>query len=136
VKSHLFIIALLATAPLALTDDTIKSKVVDAETHSVIETIADTKGRILKKTRFYFDEHNWAKSAVHYDTKGAVRYKESFKRNSAGKVLEAWLYSAENKLLGKRIYHYDPSGKVARIDDYDAAGQPIKAQRAEAVSRR
>ncbi len=132
---------LLAASLPALGEDTIKSKVIDAETHSMTETIADTKGRVLKKTRFFFDEKNWSKGAVHFDAAGNVRYKELFRRDGTGRVLEARLFSKDDKPLGKRVYNYDGAGQVARIDDYDANGQLIakeqpQVQRAQPVRKK
>jgi hypothetical protein len=129
--------ALLALSTLpAFGEATIKSKIVDAETQSLTETISDTKGRIIKKTRFFFDEHNWSKGAIHFTTKDEVKYKEVFKRDSSGRLLEAHLFDKDDRKLGKRIYHYDGAGKLLRIDDYDARGQAlVPARRAEPVRK-
>ena len=108
-------------------DGTIKSKIVDRENHSVTEIIADTKGRVQKKTQFFFDDNNWAKGAIHFDAKDGVRYKEVFKRDGKGLVLQTWLYSAEDKVLGHREFQYDAKRKVVRVDDYDAASRLIPA---------
>ena len=127
----------LFLAASAFAEDTIKSKVIDAETHSVTETIADTKGRILKKTRFFFDDNNWSRGAIHFDPKGDVKYKEVFKRDSSGRILEARLFSKADQSLGRRVYQYDASGTLQRIDDYDAAGRLIpQAQRAVPVKKK
>jgi hypothetical protein len=126
----------VATLP-ALGEATIKSKVVDAENQSVTETISDTKGRIIKKTRFFFDANNWSKGAIHFTTKDEVKYKEVFKRDASGRLLEAHLFDKDDRKLGRRIYHYDGSGKLIRIDDYDANGQAIlPARRAEPVRKK
>jgi hypothetical protein len=118
-------------------EDTIKSKVVDAETQSVTETISDTKGRIIKKTRFFFDANNWSKGAIHFTTKDEVKYKEVFKRDASGRLLEAHLFDKDDRKLGKRLYQYDASGKLLRIDDYDAKGQAIlPARRAEPLRKK
>jgi len=126
----------LATAP-APAQDTIKSKVVDPENHSVTETIADSKGRILKKTRFFFDDHNWSRGAIHFTIKDEVKYKEVFKRDPAGRLTEARLFDKDDKSLGKRIYHYDGGGTLVRIDDFDATGrQIVPTRRAEPARRK
>jgi hypothetical protein len=114
----------LSFVPAALAKEaTIKSKIVDAATNSVTEIVSDSKGKIIKKTVFYFDVNNWTTGAVHYDTSGKVKYKESYKRNAAGQMTESYLYSPEDKLLGHRTFAY--SGKSVQIDDYDAAGRLI-----------
>lgn len=121
----------------AFAEDTIKSKVVDAENHTMTETIADKKGRIIKKTRFFFDANNWSKGAIHFTTKDEVKYKEVFKRDTAGKILEARLFDKNDKSLGKRVYHYDDRGTIVRIDDYDASGRQLTpARRAEPVKKK
>jgi hypothetical protein len=129
-------IVLLATSA-APAEDTIKSKVVDPENNSVTETISDTKGRIIKKTRFFFDANNWSKGAIHFTTKDEVKYKEVFKRDGTGRILEAHLFDKDDKKLGRRIYHYDAAGKIMRIDDYDAGGRLLApARRAEPVRKK
>jgi hypothetical protein len=117
------LVALLVPLCAAVADDTIKSKVVDAENHTMTETIADTKGRVIKKTRFFFDDNNWSKGAIHFDPKDEVKYKEVFKRDSTGRLLETRLFDKDDKSLGKRVCQYDSNGKLLRIDDYNAAGQ-------------
>jgi hypothetical protein len=141
--SRLFATMLLRLAVLAglagpaLADGTIKSKVVDAEANTVTETLSDTKGRIIKKTRFFFDANNWSKGAIHFTTKDEVKYKEVFKRDASGRLLEAHLFDKDDRKLGRRVYQYDGAGKLLRIDDYDASGQAIvPARRAEPVRKR
>lgn len=130
------LLALFAT-PAFCADNTIKSKVVDPENNSVTETISDAKGRIIKKTRFFFDANNWSKGAIHFTTKDEVKYKEVFKRDASGRILEAHLFDKDDKKLGKRIYHYDAGGTLVRIDDYDAAGQLMTpARRAEPARKK
>ncbi len=131
----LFALLLLATPSMSQGEVTFKSTVIDPETHAVTETIADSKGKILRKTTFYFDENNWAKSAIHYDTEGNVRYKEVNKRDGAGHVIETWIYGKDDKVLGRRTFTYTADGKQADVKDFDAQGRPIaKAVRATAVA--
>ncbi len=106
-------------------DVTFKSKVIDPETNGVTETIADSKGKILKKTTFYFDENNWSKSAIHYDLKGNVRYKEVYKRDASGRVIESWIYSKDDKVLGRNTFTYNADGTTADVKSFDAQGRPI-----------
>lgn len=125
------------TAQAAWAEATIKSKVVDAENHSVTETLADSKGRIIKKTRFFFDTNNWSKGAIHFTTKDEVKYKEVFKRDASGRLLETRLFDKDDKSLGKRVCQYDGGGTLIRIDDFDASGRPIvPARRAEPVRKK
>ena len=109
----------------AWADGTIKSKIIDRSNHSVTEIIADTKGRVQKKTQFFFDDNNWAKGAIHFDAKDGIRYKEVFKRDGKGQMVQTWLYSAEDKVLGHRDFQYDAKGKAVKVDDFDATGRLI-----------
>lgn len=120
-----FTAAFFSIASLAPAADTIKSKVVDEENHSVTETISDAHGKLQKKTVFYFDDNNWSKGAVHYTLDNTIRYKETFMRDSKGLMLQTWLYSKDDKVLGHRVFRYDGSGKLERIDDFDANGQQL-----------
>ena len=133
---RVFLLLFAFTLP-ASAEDTIKSKVVDPDNHSVTETLADTKGRIIKKTRFFFDDNNWSKGAIHFGEKDVVKYKEVFKRDAGGRLLETRLFDKDDKSLGKRVCQYDGSGKLLRIDDYDAADRLLTpAQRAVPVKRK
>lgn len=127
---------LLALTLSALADGTIKSKVVDAENHTMTETISDSKGAVIKKTRFFFDDNNWSKGAIHFGPKDVVKYKEVFKRDASGRLLETRLFDKDDKSLGKRICQYDGGGKLLRIDDYDTSDRLIApTQRAVPASR-
>src|SRR4051794_12721288 len=82
--------ALFAAASPARAEDTITSKVVDAETHSVTETISDSHGKLQKKTVLFFAtddffaKDNVSTGAVHYNTNNTIRYKESYLRDPKG----------------------------------------------------
>jgi len=120
--------ALIATPWLATADSTIKSKVVDDDARSVTETISDSHGKLQKKTVLFFgtndwyDKNNWSTGAVHYNTDNTIRYKETYQRDASGVMLQTWLYSKDDKILGHRVFHYDAKGKIERVDDYDANG--------------
>lgn len=114
-------------------DGTSATTVVDPEARTAEETVRDTKERVLKKTTHLLDENNCSLAAVHYDAKGNIRYKESFQRDGASRVIESKFTSADGKELGRRVFHYN-GDKLARMEDYDAAGNLI-VPKAASVSR-
>jgi hypothetical protein len=134
---RILVLAVLARPVFA--DDTIKSKVVDDGNHSVTETISDSHGKLQKKTVLFFATNDWfakdnpSTGAVHYNTDNTIRYKETFLRDPKGVMQQTWLYSKDDKILGHRVFHYEVTGKLEHIDDFDANGQ-ILAPRAAPVS--
>lgn len=146
-KTHYLLLVLLATATTAfaqsqarpqtgapgavkattriLPDGSKAVNIVDPDKREATETVTDTAGKVLKKTWFSLDERDFTTGAVHYDTKGNIRYKEAFKRDGADRITATYLYSKDDRLLGHRIFNYDGKGNVTSIDDYDAKGNLI-----------
>lgn len=109
-----------------LPDGSTQTTVTNPDTHTREETIAQTNGKVIRKTLFTLNEQDFATGATHFDSQGKVRYKEVYSFDSTGRISEAKIYSADNQPLGKRAFIYD--GKVqnqARIVDYDANGNLI-----------
>jgi hypothetical protein len=114
-----------------LMDGSTATTVVDPEARTAEETVRDAGGKLLRKTTFLLDENNSSIAAVHYDGKGNIRYKESYQRDGANRVIESSLSAADGRALGRRVFVY-AGDKLARIEDFDAAGNMIvpKATRA------
>jgi hypothetical protein len=100
------------------------STVVDPESRTAVETLMDSKDRVLKKTTFLLDERNLALGAIHYDAKGNIRYKETFARDPAGHVVEAKFTGPEGQPLGRRVFNFNGDKLIGGVD-YDANGQVI-----------
>jgi hypothetical protein len=128
---RLIALALSAVPWLASADSTIKSRVADDDARSVTETISDSRGKLQKKTVLYFatsdweNKSNWSTGAVHYNPDNTIRYKETYQRDANGVMLQTWLYSKDDKILGHRVFHYDAKGKIERVDDFDANGNVL-----------
>ncbi len=105
-------------------DGSRSTTIVDPDQRTAEETITDMSGKVTRKTTFVLDERNLALGAIHYDAKGNIHYKESFRRDSADHVIEASFTSADGRSLGKRIFTYQ-GDKVASVEDYDAQGIKI-----------
>ncbi len=105
-------------------DGTTSTTVINPDTRTSEETIADDKGKVLSKTVYFLNEQNFARGATHLDALGKVRYKESYKFDYSGRITESTLFSATNQPLGRRVFVYE--GKLqARIEDYDAQGNLV-----------
>jgi hypothetical protein len=100
------------------------STVVDPDARTAVETLSDSKDRVIKKTTFLLDEKNFALGAIHYDAKGNVRYKETFARDLMGHVIEAKFSGPEGQPLGRRVFNYNGDRFVGGVD-YDANNQVI-----------
>lgn len=98
--------------------------IVNPDTRTAEETLKDAAGKTLKKTVFTLDERNFSTGATFFDAKGNVRYKETYKRDYADRVVESSLFSAAGKPLGKRVFSYDSRGN-AQVQDFDAGGNLI-----------
>jgi hypothetical protein len=106
-----------------LPDGSRTTNVVNPDKREATETVTDAAGKVMRKTWYSLDERDFTTGAVHYDAKGNIRYKESFKRDGADRISATYLYSKDDKLLGHRIFSYDDKGNVNRIEDYDATGK-------------
>jgi hypothetical protein len=98
--------------------------IVDPEARTAVETLLDSKDRVVKKTTFLLDEKNFALGAIHYDAKGNIRYKESFTRDPAGHVIEAKFTTADGVPLGRRVFNFNGDKLVGGVD-YDANDRVI-----------
>jgi len=115
-------------------DGTTATTVLNPDTRTSEETIAEAGGKVLSKTIYFLNEQNFAKGATHLDAKGKVRYKESFKFDYSGRIMESTLFAADNRPLGRRVFVYE--GKLqARIEDYDAAGNLISGAKRAGTAR-
>ena len=115
-------------------DGTTATTVINPDTRTSEETIAEAGGKVLSKTIYFLNEQNFAKGATHLDAQGKVRYKESFKFDYTGRITESTLFSATNQPLGRRVFVYE--GKTqARIEDYDAQGNLVSSGRKPGATR-
>jgi hypothetical protein len=105
-----------------LADGSRETKIVNPDKREATETVTDSSGKVMKKTWYSLDERDFTTGAVHYDAKGNIRYKESYKRDGADRITATYLYSKNDQLLGHRIFNYDGNGKIASIEDYDSKG--------------
>ena len=116
-------------------DGTTATTVVNPDTRTSEETIADQGGKVLSKTIFYLNEQNFAKGATHLDGQGRVRYKETYKFDYAGKITESTLFGAKNEPLGRRVFVYEGKSQPTRVDDYDANGNLVSGGRKPGTTR-
>jgi hypothetical protein len=122
-------------------DGTRATTIVDPDKRTAEETLTDSAGKVLKKSIFTLDDRNFSKTAIHYDAKGEIRYKESYTRDGSDRITESLLFSKDDRPLGKRLFYYDSRGK-AEIQDYDANGnliarpEPVKPGRPDKKKKR
>ena len=106
------------------TDGTRSTTIVDPDKRTAEETLSDAGGKVLKKTVFTLNDRNFAGTAIHYDGKGNIRYKETYTRDAADRISESQLFSKDDRPLGRRVFRYDLRGN-AQIEDYDVSGNLI-----------
>ena len=115
-------------------DGTTATTVINPDTRTSEETIADQGGKVLSKTIYFLNEQNFARGATHLDGQGKVRYKESYKFDYSGRITESTLFGPKNEPLGRRVFVYE--GKTqARIEDYDASGNLVAGGRKPGTTR-
>src|SRR5690606_23873108 len=97
--------------------------------------IADSSGKVLRKTLYTLDERNVRTGAIHYDQKDNIRYKEAYKRDFENRDVETWQYSEDDRHLGQRL-DIDNATGVGQVIDYDANGGQIVQQEPARPGRR
>lgn len=137
-KTAAFLFALLLPLAAACAQGTIRATtrvlpdgstltaVTDPDKRTREESILDAAGKMRSKTIFFLNSQNFARGATHLDATGAIRYKEAYKFDPAGRITESRLYSADDRPLGRRVFHYEGKNE-ARVEDYDAAGNRLAA---------
>ena len=116
-------------------DGSTATTVVNPDTRTSEETISDQSGKVLSKTIFYLNEQNFAKGATHLDGQGKVRYKETYKFDYSGKIMEATLFGPRNEPLGRRVFVYEGKAQPTRVEDYDASGNLVTGGRKPGTTR-
>ena len=103
-------------------DGTMLTSVTNPDTRTKEDTITDQGGKMLGKTVYFLNAQNFAKGATHLDGQGKVRYKEAYKFDYAGKIMESTLFGPNNEPLGRRVFVYEGKAQPVRVEDYDASG--------------
>ena len=121
-------------------DGTMATTVLNPDTRTSEETITEAgtdqrPGKVLSKTVYFLNEQNFAKGATHLDAKGNVRYKESYKFDYSGKIMEATLFGPNNEPLGRRVFVYEGKAQPVRVEDYDANGNLLSGGRKAGPAR-
>jgi len=98
--------------------------ITDRDKGTAEEIITDSNRKVLKKTIYTLAPDGQYSGASYFDAAGALRYRESYTRDSLGRVAESKLFSPNGSPLGRRVYTYDAKGR-AQVADYDAAERPI-----------
>ncbi len=106
-------------------DGTKEVTTTDSDNHTS-ETQTYAQGdKLLKRVVYTLDEQSLPLQGLVYDPKGRLLYKSLYKRDVSGRVTEEVEFSADDKPLGRFVYHYNSGGGVAKIDAYDANGNVV-----------
>jgi hypothetical protein len=129
-----------ADAPIKATttvhsDGTRTVTVMDPEKRTTEETTETSNGKVLRRTTYLLDDRNQPLGAIAYDGKGNVAYRSSYRRDGMDRIDEETVSNATGQVIRRRIYHYGGNNKVARIDEYDQAGNLIIPQRSSSAAR-
>ena len=116
--------AIKATTTI-LADGSHVVRTVNPDKREATESVLDAGGKVLRKTWYSLNDRDQTTGAVHYDAKGNIRYKETYKRDGADRIVATYLYSKDDKYLGRRDTLYDSKGNPVQIDDYDSQGKLI-----------
>ena len=121
-------------------DGTMATTVLNPDTRTSEETITEVgtdqrPGKVLSKTVYFLNDQNFAKGATHLDGQGKVRYKESYKFDYSGKIMEATLFGPNNEPLGRRVFVYEGKAQPVRVDDYDVNGSLLTGGRKPGTTR-
>ena len=106
-------------------DGTLTEKVTEPDKRSTEETTKTSQGKVLRKTTYLLDDRSQPLGAVAYDGKGTVLYRSSYKRDGMNRIDEETVSNAQGQMIRRRVYQYGANNKVARVDEFDAAGNLI-----------
>lgn len=116
-------------------DGTQTTMVVDPEKRTAEETTRTTKGQVIQKKIHALDDQNQPIGTITYDAKGNVLYRSSYKRDGAGRIDEVTVTNNDGQLQRRLVYTFGANNKVARVDEYDAAGRLIVQPRRQGPGR-
>ena len=136
----LLILALLLQTPLHAQYSTPLSKIlrytdgskltvqVDPSNQRVEENLFSKTGALVWKLVRELDEDCQPMRAIKFDAQDQIisRHRYICLR---GRVEEEEILDAKNNLRARLIYHYDPKGRMTRIDHYNAAGKLVSTSR-------
>lgn len=114
-------------------DGTRTETVTDPEKRTTEETVKTSQDKVLRRTTYMLDERNQPVGAIAYDAKGTVLYRASYKRDGMNRIDEETVSNAAGQMIRRRVYQYGANSKVARVDEYDAAGNLLVPQRKSAA---
>lgn len=117
-------------------DGTQTNSVFDPEKRTTEETRVTRQGKVLQKVVYLHDDRNQPLGAVVYDGKGTILYRASYKRDGMGRIDEENITNKDGQPLRRRVYVYGGNNKVARVDEYDPAGNLIVQPRQQRTQSR
>jgi hypothetical protein len=81
--------------------------------------------RLLQRTVFKLNEQNQPESGDFFDGKGTLVHKLKFVRDESGRVSEEIRFTPDDRFVVRYVYRYDATGRVLKMDGYDADGNPL-----------
>lgn len=130
-------VLLLTAIPLSAQSDAVKATttlhpdgtqtttVFDPEKRTTEEITQTTQGKVLRKVTYLLDDLNQPLGSIVYDGKGTVLYRSSYRRDGMNRIDEENVTSKDGQPLRRRVYTYGANNKIARVDEYDPAGNLI-----------
>jgi hypothetical protein len=92
--------------------------------------------RIVRRIVYKLDSSGQMQEGDVFGPNGKMMFRAVFKRDPMNRVVEELNYTPDAKLIRRLVYSYNAQGAVAKIDTYDAAGNPITASRGKPDKRK
>jgi hypothetical protein len=92
--------------------------------------------KILRRVAYKLDASGQMQEGDVFGPDGKMLFHAVFRRDALNRVVEEFNYAADGRLIRRLVYEYNTSGKIAKIDAFDAAGNPLSGSRGVADKRK
>ncbi len=115
----------LKVAAILHSDGTRTETTTNLEANTSEEKKLDAKGKQISRVLYQLDEHRLPTGGSAFNARDQLIYRFEYGRDPFGKVVEERKFTPAGALAQRLVYHYNPQGRVSRVEAYDAQGNPI-----------
>ncbi len=115
----------LKVSAMLHSDGTRTETTTNLEANTSEEKKLDAKGQQISRILFELDEQKTPMSGTVFNAKDQPVYRFEYERDPFGKITEERKFTPAGAFAQRLVYHYNPQGRVSRVEAFDAQGNPI-----------